>query len=227
MRCLHWNIGNISMTYLLECANQVNVTKKLAKSVFQWAHVYTIPNSFSCRHEKQSGIASMNTYPICDPPLKRSTRRILAAFQKSRLNHRSNVWTEALPSIRLSYRRKSYQVYCEQSLKLEAVSLQKFWNLMKTMRNLISFMLYSEGFSITRPCDLKTKSSKFLEWCEKKTEKCSPLGQAKRRRRNWLFFCKLLHFLSTKLIAIIWTDRQTAGYLNKKVTWKQTLIKFR
>ena len=28
----HWKF---SMTYLLECANQVNVTKRLAKSVFQ------------------------------------------------------------------------------------------------------------------------------------------------------------------------------------------------
>ena len=103
MRCLQWNIGNISMTYLLECANQVNVTKRLAESVFQWAHVYTIPNSFSCRHEKQSAI-------VWTPIRYVTPRRSFAALQKSRLNHRSYVWTEALSGIRLSCGRKSYQV---------------------------------------------------------------------------------------------------------------------
>ena len=36
------------------------------------------------------------TYPICDGPLPRSLRRSFAPLQKSRHNHDSYVWTEAL-----------------------------------------------------------------------------------------------------------------------------------
>ena len=36
------------------------------------------------------------TYPICDAPLSRSARRSFALLQKSRRNHRPDVWTEAL-----------------------------------------------------------------------------------------------------------------------------------
>ena len=39
---------------------------------------------------------SVNTYPICDSPLSRFAQRSFAPFQKSRRNHRSHVWTEAL-----------------------------------------------------------------------------------------------------------------------------------
>ena len=41
----------------------------------------------------------MNTYTICDSPLQRSARRSLAPSQKSRQNHRPNVWTEALSGV--------------------------------------------------------------------------------------------------------------------------------
>ena len=36
------------------------------------------------------------TYPICDGPLPRSVRHSFAPLQKSRRNHRSYMWTEAL-----------------------------------------------------------------------------------------------------------------------------------
>ena len=39
------------------------------------------------------------TYPICDAPLWKSARRSLARSQKSRWNHCSYVWTEALSGI--------------------------------------------------------------------------------------------------------------------------------
>ena len=38
-------------------------------------------------------------YPICDAPLSRSALHSFARLQKSRRNHRSCVWTEALSSI--------------------------------------------------------------------------------------------------------------------------------
>ena len=41
----------------------------------------------------------MNTYPMCDSPLQRSARRSFAPLQTSRRNHRSYVWTEALPGM--------------------------------------------------------------------------------------------------------------------------------
>ena len=42
---------------------------------------------------------SVNIYPICDSPLSRSARRKFAPSQKLRRNHRSHLWTEALPGM--------------------------------------------------------------------------------------------------------------------------------
>ena len=41
-------------------------------------------------------LRSVNTYPIWDSSLKRSGWRSFHPFQKSRRNHRSHVWTEAV-----------------------------------------------------------------------------------------------------------------------------------
>ena len=42
---------------------------------------------------------SMNTYPICGSPLKRSARSRFAVLQKWRRNHRFYMWKEALSSM--------------------------------------------------------------------------------------------------------------------------------
>ena len=42
---------------------------------------------------------SMNNYPICGSPLKRSARSRFAPLQKWRRNHRFYMWTEALSSM--------------------------------------------------------------------------------------------------------------------------------
>ena len=87
-------------------------------------HVYAIPDSFSCRHEKLSGILGTpvytglkgvtETYPICDGTLSRSRRRGIATLQKARRNHCSHVSTQkTYPDERwFSCRRKSSPVYC-------------------------------------------------------------------------------------------------------------------
>ena len=65
---------------------------------------------FSCKHPlrvrshytgwlaemKRYPVWYINTYPIYDSPLKSTARHSFAPLQKSRQNHRSYVWREAL-----------------------------------------------------------------------------------------------------------------------------------
>ena len=53
----------------------------------------------TAKHLKTLWQRVAETYPICENPLSISARRSLAPPQKSRQNHRSYVWTEALPGM--------------------------------------------------------------------------------------------------------------------------------
>ena len=83
---------------------------------------------------------STNTYPICDSPLSRSARRSLAPLQKSRWNHRSFVWTEALSSMvfvapRKAIRYQGMNTYPICDCRVESLARRSLAPLQKRRRN--------------------------------------------------------------------------------------------